>query len=64
MNAKDVIHEVQKNCAEYLEMTNDPSAFVAGVLAHKVIKLQEYVEYLEKRLVHANNRTSSYTRKP
>ena len=58
MNAKDLIQQVEKTCSEYLEMTDDPSALVAGVLAHKVIQLQDYIEYLEKRLKYGNNRKS------
>ena len=54
MTAKQLIKEIQENASEWLEMSTDPAAFVAGILANKVIKLQEYIEYLERRVKHAN----------
>jgi flagellar biosynthesis chaperone FliJ len=50
MTAEDVIKEVQENAGEWLEMTQDPAALVTGILANKVIKLQDHIKYLEKRL--------------
>ena len=50
MNSEDVIREVHENAGEWLEMTNDPAALVAGILANKIIKLQDHIEYLERRL--------------
>lgn len=50
MNADDIIREVQENAGEWLEMTNNPAAMVAGILANKVIQLQDHIKYLEKRL--------------
>lgn len=53
MNASDIIREVQEDASEWLEMSKDPAALVAGILAKKIVKLNEYIEYLEKR-VHQN----------
>lgn len=50
MTPQDIIREVEENAGEWLEMTQNPSAFVAGVLAHKVVSMNFYIEYLEKRL--------------
>lgn len=50
MNAKDIIEQVQKDAAEWLEMTDDPATFIAGILANKIITLQSYIRYLERRL--------------
>ena len=52
MNASDVIREVQENASEWLEMVENPAELVAGILAQKVVTLQSYIEYLEKRLEH------------
>lgn len=48
--AKDVIEEVQKDASEWLEMSDNPAELLAGILAGKVVRLQEYIVYLEKRL--------------
>lgn len=54
MNAEDIIKEVQEKASEWLEMTEDPATIVAGILAHKVIKLQNHIKYLENRLQHVS----------
>jgi uncharacterized protein CbrC (UPF0167 family) len=50
MTAEQLIKEVQENASEWLEMCTDPAAMVAGILANKVIQLQQHIEYLQKRL--------------
>ncbi len=50
MKAEDIINEIHQNAGEWLEMTQDPAALVAGILANKIIKLQDHIKYLEKRL--------------
>lgn len=47
MTARDIINETIDHCEEYLEMVEDPSAFIAEVLANKIIKLKEEIKYLE-----------------
>lgn len=59
MTAQDIIKEVQENASEWLEMSQDPNALVAMILANKVIKLKSYIEYLEKRLNHVNSSTNA-----
>lgn len=54
MTPDELIRQVQIQASEYLEEVNDPAALVAGILANKVIKLQDYIEYLEKRLKHVS----------
>lgn len=53
MNAQEIIKQVQENASEWLEHSEDPAALVAGILANRVIELNDYIEYLERRL-HAN----------
>ncbi len=55
MNAQQIIKEVQENASEWLEMSEEPAALVAGILANKVIELKSYIEYLEKRLNHVSD---------
>jgi len=50
MNAKDIIREVEEQAGEWLEMHENPAELVAGILAHKVVALSNYIEYLEKRV--------------
>ena len=50
MTPEEIIEEVQEHTSEWLEMIEDPSALVAWVLANKVVKLNLYITYLEKRL--------------
>ena len=58
MNANDVINEVIDNASEYLEMVEDPAIMVAGILANKIVKLNEYIEFLEKRVHYVSSITS------
>lgn len=55
MNAFDVIREVQEDTAEWLEMSDDPAMFIARVLANKVVTLNDYIEYLERRLKNVSS---------
>lgn len=52
MNANDIINQVHENCSEWIEMSDNPDRFVSGVLANKILKLNDYISYLEKRLQH------------
>lgn len=55
MNAQQIIREVQESASEWLEMSEEPAALVAGILANKVVELKSYIEYLEKRLDHVSD---------
>lgn len=57
MTPEQVIKEVQESASEWLEMIDNPAEFTAGILAHKIVKLTNYIEYLEKR-IHAYERSS------
>ena len=50
MTSGDLIKQIQEDAAEWLEMSDNPAALTVGILAHKVIQLQSYVEYLERSL--------------
>ena len=55
INAASVIREVQEDASEYLEMLENPTDLVVGILANKVVKLTEYIVYLERRLKNDNS---------
>jgi len=50
MTAEELIKQVQEDAGEWLEMTKDPAALVAGILANRIIKLEDHIKYLDKRL--------------
>lgn len=55
MSAQDIIREVQESASEWLEMSEDPDTLVSVILANKIIKLQQHIQYLEKRLNHVSS---------
>ena len=59
MNANDIIQEVQQNASEWIEMSENPAALVAGILAGKVIELMNHITYLERRLSHDSGNTNN-----
>jgi hypothetical protein len=54
MTTEDIIRQVQEDASEWLEMSENPDALVSGILAGKIIKLNSYIEYLEKRINHVS----------
>lgn len=52
MNAIDVIEDIKEDNQELLKTSDHPAALVAGLLANKIVKLNKYIEYLERRLKH------------
>lgn len=50
MTSDDVIKEVESYASEWLEMTNQPTSMLVGILAQKVVDLKSHIEYLERRL--------------
>ena len=54
MKADQIITQVREDASEWLEMSNNPDALVSGILANKIIKLESYIEYLERRLKYEN----------
>ncbi len=54
MTPQQIIKEVQENASEWIEMSDTPHAFVAWVLANKIIKLNDHIEFLQKRLNHVD----------
>lgn len=55
MNAGQVIREVVEAAGEYLEHSENPDAMVSGILATKIVNLQSYIEYLERRLANVGD---------
>ncbi len=60
MTPEDVIKEVEDNVSEWSEMSLNPSRFIARVLATKIIKLQQHIEYLERRLKYDSSTSNKY----
>lgn len=54
MTGEDIIREVQEDASEWLEMSQNPTALVAAILANKIIRLTDHIHYLEKRLQHVD----------
>ncbi len=55
MNSQDILQEIQYKYSEYIEMSDNPDAFISTILANKIISLNEYIEYLEKRVNNGSN---------
>jgi hypothetical protein len=55
MTPEQLIKQVSEDASEWLEMSNNPAAIVAGILANKIIKLNDHIEYLERRLNHVSS---------
>ncbi len=58
MNAGEIIRQVEEDAAEWLEHADNPAALVAGVLASKIVSLNNYINFLEKRLRHDSSSTT------
>ena len=41
-----LLNEIKDKYSEWLEMSEDPSHFIVGVLANKVVDMQERIDYL------------------
>lgn len=50
MSPQEIIREVEENAGEWLEMSENPAATVAGILAQKIVNLNSHIEYLERSL--------------
>jgi hypothetical protein len=57
MNPQDIIREAEEYASEWIEHADNPSAVVAGVLANKIVTLNEYIDYLERRLKNDSHST-------
>lgn len=54
MDPNDIINEVIDSAGEWLEMTEDPATLVVGILANKIVKLNQHIEFLEKRVKYVS----------
>ena len=52
MKELDIINEVRELYSEWLETSKDPAWLLAGILAGKIVKLNEEIVYLKRRLEH------------
>lgn len=50
MTPDDIINETRSYASEWIEMSDNPDRFISGLLANRIIKLNRYINYLEKRL--------------
>lgn len=50
MKHLEVMDDIYERYGEYIEMQQDQSAFVVELMAKRIVKLNDYIEYLEKRL--------------
>jgi len=56
MTPQEIIEEVRDSAGEWLEMSECPADLMAGILATKIVSLNNYIEYLERRLKHGDVR--------
>jgi len=56
MEVADIISEVCEKYSEWIEMAEDPNALITQILAIKIIKLESYIEFLEKERQNGRNR--------
>jgi len=58
MTPEDVIKEVQENASEWLEHATDPASFIAGILAHRIVQLNNHITYLQRVLKNVSSSAS------
>jgi len=59
MTPEDVIREIEESASEWIEMSENPSYLIAGILAKKIIALNSHIEYLERRLEYDSRNKST-----
>jgi hypothetical protein len=50
MTPQEIISQAHDRASEWVEMSDNPAAVVAGVLARHIVELNNYIDYLERRL--------------
>jgi len=55
MNSNQILQQTKQDYSEWLEMSENPDALVSGILAGKIVKLKDHIEYLERRLNHVRS---------
>lgn len=58
MTREEIIKQIQEDAGEWLEMIDNPNNHLVGILANKIIKLEDQIDYLEKRLEYVNITTN------
>jgi hypothetical protein len=58
VNAADIVRQAEAYASEWIEMSENPATVVVGVLATKIVHLQEHIDYLEKRITDDISRTT------
>jgi hypothetical protein len=54
MRHQQVITDVCLHASEWIEMVENPTALVVGIMAHKIVELEDYIQYLENRMKSEN----------
>lgn len=58
MTREELIKQIQEDAGEWLEMIDNPNDHLVGILANKIIKLEDHITYLERRLEYVNITTN------
>lgn len=56
MTPADIIFQALDHTEEYREMTSTPNMMITYYLAHRVLKQQDEIMYLKRRIQYENNR--------
>ena len=48
--ANEIIQETFNSASEWIEMSSNPEMTLCIILAQKIVKLHDHIEYLERRL--------------
>lgn len=56
MTPSSIIEKERARFSEHLEMSSYPSEMMEWVLAHKIVELQNHIQYLEARLQYESKR--------
>lgn len=53
MTANDIINITKEHASEWIEMAENPDKFLCNVLANQIVDMQNYIDYLERRVKNA-----------
>ena len=57
MTANEIIKETCENAMEWIEMSSNPEMTLSIILAQKIVKLNSYIDYLERRVSCQQNQS-------
>jgi len=55
--ANEIIKETFHSASEWIEMSSNPEMTLSIILAQKIVKLNDYIDYLERRLKCQQNQS-------